>query len=150
MLRPKRRKARGASQIAELAPALLILFLLILFPLLDILYLAIAYTGGWYLNHMTSRACAMAATADWATTINQQKGAWLTSPFATFCGATVLTNTAVAGTYGGSGDPFVQVETRVQIRPFVTVPLLVALDIEGVSKPAVFRYIDKRPREETD
>ncbi|MBN9394061.1 MAG: hypothetical protein J0H83_02365 [Candidatus Melainabacteria bacterium] len=146
------RSRRGGSQVAEFAPALFILFMMVLFPLVDLMYLGMAYCGGWYLNHMTSRACSTAVQSDWTTVANQQRDAWLASPIAAFSGSTVPKNDPKAGAYAGTGDQFVEVETHVAVKPFMAldgIPFLAALNIDGLTKPAVFRYVDKRPREET-
>ncbi len=90
----QRRKARGGSQIAEFAPALLILFIVILFPMLDVMYLGMGYCCGWYLNHMTSRGCSTVppttpgvAYTYPASVVTNLNNVWLASSFQTFTGA---------------------------------------------------------------
>jgi hypothetical protein len=155
-----KRKRRG-SQIAELAPSLVILLLVVLFPMLDIMYLGIGYAGGWYLNQMTARALATTEPADWPAAASRMTTAWQGSSLANFTGATVVVNGLQStsppkgGTLVGGDkyDKYVPVETQVRINPFISlasVPFLNALSIDGLTKPVTFRYLDKRPREEFD
>jgi hypothetical protein len=160
-----RRKSNG-GQIAELAPALLILFLVILFPMVDLLYLSIGYCAGWYLNQMTAKACATTpittinpTTADYAPAAAAMKSAWEGSGLAAFTGAVVVQNDGSSVAFGSSvdretGNPmrFVQVDTQVQIKPFLSLgglPFMAALNIDGLTRPITFRYRDNRPAEET-
>ncbi|MFA7338767.1 MAG: hypothetical protein WC028_18420 [Candidatus Obscuribacterales bacterium] len=160
-----RRKSTG-GQIAELAPALLILFLVILFPMVDLLYLSIGYCAGWYLNQMTAKACATTpittttpTPADYAPAANAMKTAWEGSGLAAFTGAVVVANGAKSVNFGTvvdreTGLPmrFVQVDTQVQIKPFLSLgglPFMAAMNIDGLTRPITFRYQDNRPSEET-
>ena len=150
-----RRKANGGSQMAELAPALMILLLVILFPMIDIIYLSVGYCSGWYLNQMTTRACSISRPADWSTARDSMNTAWLNNGLAKFTGASIVKNDfkapqTLAG--GDEFDQFVEVNTQVMVNPFMSlgsVPFLSALNIDGLTKPVTFNYIDKRPMEET-
>jgi len=150
----KMRKA-GGSQIAELAPSLIILLLVILFPMIDIIYLGVGYCSGMYLNQMTTRACSTSKPSDWAAARNAMNSAWLSSSLPHFTGSSIIKNDfkapqTLAG--GDEFDQFVEVNTQVQVSPFISlasVPFLSALSIDGLTKPVVFNYIDKRPMEET-
>lgn len=154
-----RRKSTG-GQIAELAPALLILFLVILFPMIDLLYLSIGYCAGWYLNQMTAKACATVKTADYVPAANAMKTAWEGSGLAAFTGAVVVQNAGTPVNFGTAVDretgkpmQFMQVETQVQIKPFLSLgglPFMAALNIDGLTRPITFRYVDNRPMEETN
>jgi hypothetical protein len=154
-----RRKSTG-GQIAELAPALLILFIVVLFPMVDIMYLGIGYCAGWYLNQMTARACSTVKTAEYPAAEANMKAAWESSGLALFTRAGVVKNKATAINYGSTldretGNPMqlIQVETEVAITPFLSlagVPFMAAMNIDGLTRPIVFRYLDKRPLEETN
>ncbi len=154
-----RRKSTG-GQIAELAPALLILFIIILFPMLDIIYMALGYCAGWYLNHMTARACATVPPTQYVAATTSMNNAWLASSFANFTGASIASNSANLVAFGstavdretGATMKYIEVTTRVSVNPFfslASVPFLNSLNIDGLTKPIVFNYIDKRPQEET-
>lgn len=151
-----KRKQRGGAQIAELAPSLLILLLVILFPMLDIIYLGIGFCSGWYLNQMTTRALSTCPQSGWPAARDSMNTAWLGSSLCKFTGSTIVQNNfkapqTLAG--GDKFDQFVEVNTQVQVAPFMSlgsVPFLAALSIDGLTKPVVFNYIDKRPMEEID
>jgi hypothetical protein len=61
-------RTKTGSQIAELPPALLILFIAVFFPLLNLLYIFIAYCAGWYLNASEMRQVACQAPIGLTTT----------------------------------------------------------------------------------
>ncbi|MBK9620446.1 MAG: hypothetical protein IPP57_26415 [Candidatus Obscuribacter sp.] len=81
--------------------------------------------------------------------------AWLNNGLAKFTGASIVKNDfkapqTLAG--GDEFDQFVEVNTQVMVNPFMSlgsVPFLSALNIDGLTKPVTFNYIDKRPMEET-
>jgi hypothetical protein len=67
--------------------------------------------------------------------------------------ASVPQNKPTMLAYGSTGDPYVEVDTQVQVMPLVnlsSVPFLNSVGVDGVTKPITFQYIDKRPVEETD
>jgi hypothetical protein len=55
----KKRSTKGGTNTVELAPALFILIIVILIPIMDMLFLIMSYTAGWYLNHLCTRECAV-------------------------------------------------------------------------------------------
>lgn len=159
-MKARRRRKSTGGQIAELAPALLLLFIVILFPMLDIMYLGLGYCAGWYLNQMTARACATVAPAEYTTACTNMNNSWSGSSFANFTGASVIKNKADPVDFKGTavdretGESmkFVLVNTQVQVNPFfslASVPFLNTLNIDGLTRPITFNYIDKRPQEET-
>jgi hypothetical protein len=109
------RKASG-GQIAELGPALFIICILILIPVMDLVYMCGAYASGWYLNQLEAREVAstlpdvsgnplgsnpppgnwppgtnVTASVNGATTqpyidINTKLTVWANSGIALFCG----------------------------------------------------------------
>jgi len=153
-----RRKAKGGSQIAELAPALLILFIVILFPMLDVMYLGLGYCCGWYLNHMTSRGCVTVAPSAYGAACTQMNNQWSASSLSGFTGANIVANSATQQ-MSAVNDPvtnkptsYVLVTTQVRVNPFFTLgsmPLINNLNIDGLTRPVVFTYSDRRPVEET-
>jgi hypothetical protein len=163
----QKRTARGGSQIAELAPALLILFIVVLFPMLDVMYLGMGYCAGWYLNHITSRGCSTVAPPSKTApsfyppaTVANLNNAWLASSFQSFTGASIVSNTAETQ-LTGVPDPssnnnnlttmVVVAKTQVRIQPFFTLPsmpLMSSLQIDGLTRPITFQYVDRTPLEE--
>jgi hypothetical protein len=55
--RTKIRKNYG-GQIAEFGPAIFILLVVIVFPMVDLVYLGAAWASGWYLNQIEAREVA--------------------------------------------------------------------------------------------
>ena len=123
--------------------------------MLDIIYLGIGYCSGWWLNQMTTRACATVPPTGWTGARDNMNTAWSSSSLAQFTGATIVANNfkppqTLAG--GDEFDQFVEVNTQVKVNPLVSlasVPFLSALSIDGLTKPVTFNYNDKRPMEET-
>ncbi len=63
------RKCKG-SAIAEFGPALFIILIMFLFPIMDMLYLAAAYASGWYENHLCVHEVACHDPTDASTIYN--------------------------------------------------------------------------------
>ncbi|MGD9684903.1 MAG: hypothetical protein AB7W16_27365 [Candidatus Obscuribacterales bacterium] len=137
------RRNREGNQIAELAPALLIIFVLFLFPMMVIIYMGLGFGCGWYLNHMCTRAAALVEEAAMPTALASQEAAWMSSGLASFTGASVVSNNAVR--LNTDADPemdIVRVTTVVQLQPFVSIPFIPL-------QPLPVTYNGERPVEET-
>lgn len=136
------RRNRKGNQISELAPALFIILVVILFPMVILLYMGIGYACGWYLNHMSTRAAAIVRPADMQSAIDSQRDAWLATGLASFTRASVLSNTAQR--LNVDPDPeldIVRVTTNIQIEPLVMVPFIPI-------QPIPFQFVSERPIEE--
>jgi hypothetical protein len=55
----KKRSCKGGTNLVEIGPALFILIVVIMIPVIDMLALALAYASGYYLNHLVTRECAV-------------------------------------------------------------------------------------------
>jgi len=163
---------KKGNQIAEFGPAIFILIIAILVPMLVLIYVGFGFCCGWYLNFMSVRACAVASKANIQNALNAQHTAWMASGLPQFAGATMLANggppNGVApdaqgrpirysvdtdldlsiGPNGGPRQPvelddFVCVVTRVRITPLLQIPMVPI-------NPWEFTYRSERPIEETD
>ncbi|MBK9142936.1 MAG: hypothetical protein IPM23_10605 [Candidatus Melainabacteria bacterium] len=137
------RRNREGNQIAELAPALLIIFVLFLFPMMVIIYMGLGFGCGWYLNHMCTRAAALVEEAAMPAALASQEAAWMSSGLAAFTGASVVSNNAAR--INTDADPemdIVRVTTVVQLQPFVSIPFIPL-------QPLPVTYNGERPVEET-
>lgn len=69
----KRKKTRfcQGSAITETGPAIFILFIMILFPLIDLMYMALAYSIVWYLNHLEVRELAVRVPTETAQVLTE-------------------------------------------------------------------------------
>lgn len=157
-----RRKRRfrsqfGGGQIAELGPALWIILIMVFFPMLDLMYMGMAFGSGWFLNHMVTRAvCCTDPTNGGAVTgaVTAATGAWQGSYLAQFIGVVgtptstvVFQNDPVKGTPNG----FCLVTTQVTCKPFMDmrgVPVINSMNIPGCTANATFVFADRRPQEE--
>ncbi len=54
----RKSKRRAGSAIAELPPALIMIFFILFFPMIDLMYMALAFGVGWYLNTIELREVA--------------------------------------------------------------------------------------------
>ena len=87
MMYPKRRGQKGS--IAEFGPALILILIVFLFPMIDLIYLGIAYAAGWYCNHLVIREVACHNPCDAAamgTCITTATNAWGASGLSNFIG----------------------------------------------------------------
>jgi hypothetical protein len=150
------RPSRGGSQIAELAPALLILFIVILFPMLDVMYLGLGYCCGWYLNHMSVRACATVEPTllSYQAACDAMTAQWSASSLSNFTGATVVQNkpdnpVPPTGKAENQTNALATVRTQVKVNPFFTVPMMSSIQVDGVTRPIIFKYTDSVPMQES-
>lgn len=150
------RNKKGGSGTVELAPALVIIFIVILFPMLDLLYLSLAYASGWYCNHLVVRevACRVPDTnttnpgsAAWDAT-----KAWADTGLAKFIGANVnsvqntVSYTMPPNPTPTDGPVSCTVATQVTVQPFLPIPFF--MQVEGLNKPVIFSFSAERPQEE--
>lgn len=164
-----RRNNKG-NQLAEFGPAVIILVLAIIVPVVVMLYIGIGYACGWYLNFLSVRACAAVPEARLQYTLDVQQAFWTNSHFPAFACARVVRNSGPDGTVASiresidddrdtalvdpsnpqSGvrqaedlDDIVRVETVIEITPIVQLPFLPL-------SPWRFTYYSERPIEEYD
>lgn len=149
------RKARGGTNTVELAPMLFVLICVILIPMLDFLYLALAYADCWLANHLAVReACCTAdppqpplnrsrqQAADGATT------AWQGFGLGKFVKASGISNTIADGPDedGDTKPDSITVSTNITIQPFLHIPFLTS--VAGINAPITYRFAASRPVEE--
>jgi hypothetical protein len=145
------RNKKGGSGTVELAPALLVIFVVILIPMLDLLYLGLAYAAGWYCNHLVVRevACRNPIT-DSVIAAQSATDAWAGTGLAKFIGATTATNVIVFNPVNpptpAAPPVSVTVTTTVVVKPFLPIPFF--MNVEGLNVPVSFTYSAERPQEE--
>lgn len=153
----KRRSQTGAGQIAELGPAIWIILVMVLFPMMDLIYMGMAYGSGWFLNHMVTRAVVTADPTDAAkvsTAVNGATAGWQGSYLAQFIGVVGTPTNTVAFIPGPGPIPpadFAKVTTTVTCKPFMDmrgIPIINAFSIPGCTTNATFVFCDIRPQEE--
>ncbi len=146
--RARGRKSSG-HEFAEFAPALFILLVCIVPPMLDLLYLGIAYASGWYLNHLQTREVACAPPALSSDALARARIAWEDSTLAKFVkGREAGSNVSARDVNPDDSfpDDTVIVTTNVLIQPFLQIPFLGS--IPGIGAPITFTFVSERTREE--
>jgi len=141
--RSKRRNERGQA-IAETGPAIFILFIVILFPLIDMLYMGFAYAVVWYMNYLEVRELAVRVPAETTQAISDVDSYYLTTSFGKFVG---LSPNSIQHQTARSGDPtIVSCTTTAQVRPFLTLPFLIP--VAGINQSVTFSVTSTRLQEE--
>ncbi len=141
------RNKKGGNGTVELAPALLVIFVVILIPMLDLLYLGLAYAAGWYCNHLVVREVACRRPAEAGAAATTATAAWAASGLASFIGANAGSVTNTPAFNPGLVNPVsVTVTTSVVVRPFLPIPMF--MQIQGMNAPVTFTYAAERPQEE--
>ncbi len=149
------RNKRGGSGTVELAPALVVIFIVILVPMLDLLYLGLAYASGWYCNHLVVREVACRDPNSSTAAANAATTAWAATGLAKFIGAgtgavtnnvTFLLNSVPTVPTPGNPPTSCSVATLVTVQPFLPIPFF--MQVEGLNKPVIFSYAAERPQEE--
>ncbi len=136
------------SAISETAPALFILLIMILFPLIDLMYMGLAYSIVWYLNHLEVRELAVREPAETAQVLTEVDNQFLGVGMAKFIGIQPgeikhpLPNQAVR-----AGNPeTVTCTTTAVVRPFLSLPFI--MPVAGINQPVVFTVTSNRLQEE--
>jgi hypothetical protein len=152
------RNKKGGSGTVELAPALVVIFIVILIPMLDLLYLGLAYAAGWYCNHLVVREVACrdpVVTPPPAnspgTAAGDATAAWAATGLAKFIGAgagAVVNNISFTPnpTNPAAGPVSCTVGTVITVQPFLPIPFF--MKVQGMNQPVAFAYSAERPQEE--
>lgn len=145
----RHRNCRG-SAITEMGPALLILFIVTLFPMINLVYLAAGYAGAWYLNHMETRELAVRNPAQATTVLSEVDKQFTDSGLGKFIKLVPEKIQHSGPNYEPSGTQpeFVILTTGVEIPPFFAVGLPGLDKIPGVGAPISFTATGRRPQEE--
>ena len=148
-----RRNKRG-QVISETGPALFVLFVMILFPLLDLLYMGLAFGIVWYLNYLEVRELAVRIPEETAQVIQEVDGNYVTTGLGRFVGLSTASITHPI-TGQASRDPvapppeepqYVTCTTQAQVNPFLNLPFVIP--VAGINAPVVFTVTSTRLQEE--
>lgn len=143
-MRSKRRQ-RG-SAIAETGPAMFLFFILIFFPLMDLIGLAAIYCCGWYANFMCVRELSVRKKVDEASVKNEVNTEFMATGIANFIGIRNI-NHSVVYTDSVNGQPgVVSCTTSITGKPFLTVPIP-GVTVPGLNSDITFTTATERPRE---
>lgn len=147
-----RLKRERGQQIAEFGPALFLLVVVFFFPLVDAIYLGLAYGTGWYLNQLETRAVTVNNPPDATAAAGSQKDNILSSGIAQFVGLQEVSCTVKQ--IANAADPAV-VETSVvtsvvTAKPLITIqlPFAPSIQVPGLGGPVTFTYTTSQLQEE--
>lgn len=144
-------RAQRGAMIAELGPALLILFFFLFFPLVDLLSLGMSYTSALALNELQVREAAFQPSSEAKKPGGQVRKTipdqWTKSGLGRFVNLQQNPRTSVSyrlGESSGNGlrDKYVKVVTTILVNPFLNVPLLPG--IPGISQSVEFTICSER------
>lgn len=153
----KRHRGRKGSAITEFGPALFFLFVLVFFPLIDVLYLACGYGFAWYLHSYEIRELSVRppVAGNATTVLGQVDDDFLKSSpgLAKFLGiessnkATTITHAAPVYTPEAAGvRGEVRLTTNILVKPFLYIPFFP--NVPGVSASMPFTFTSSKPQEE--
>lgn len=144
---PVARRSFG-SAISETGPALFILLILILFPLIDLMYMAVAYSIVFYLNHLEVRELAVRVPSETIQVLQDVDSNYVTTGFGKFVGLTQARIThPLPGKATRAGDPeMVTCTTQAEVDPFLNLPFI--MPVAGINSPATFSVSSSRIQEE--
>lgn len=147
----KFQRAESGSAIVELAPALFILFLLLFFPLIDLMTMGVEYASCYTLNDLQLREAAnlpKSQAQDPAGIVKDRiPSEWRHSGLGAFVNVIGNPNTSISYLDGetdatGTQDKYVVVTTSVTAHPFVTLPFVIP--VPGLSAPMTFTISTRR------
>lgn len=144
-LNTKSKRQNGGSAITETAPAIFILFIMILFPLIDLMYMAFAYSIIWYLNHLEVRELAVREPAETTQALTEIDTQFLGVGMAKFVG--LVPGQIQHPKIVRSGNPeTVSLTTQARVMPFLSLPFI--MPVAGINQPVVFTVTSNRLQEE--
>jgi hypothetical protein len=151
------RKPRGGA-IAETGPALLLLLVLVMFPLMDVLYMACAFGFSWFLHSAEIRELSVRAPkpAEAAANLTKVDTDFCNNSagIAKFLGidastmGTKIQHPTVTFDPPSAVDPNGQVRltTSVVIRPWLMIPFF--MSVPGLNADMTFKFDSIKPQEE--
>ncbi len=148
---PKRRfRNRAGQSVAETGPALIVLFLMVLFPFIDLLYMGLAYGIVWYLNYLEVRELAVRVETETDLVLMEIDRTYVATGFGKFVGLT-LANVlhplpGQATRVGAPPNRVVTCSTQATVNPFLSVPFF--FPVAGLNQPVIFNVTSTRLQEE--
>jgi len=144
-LNTKSKRQKGGSAITETAPAIFILFIMILFPLIDLMYMGFAYSIIWYLNHLEVRELAVRVPTETAAALNEIDTQFLGVGMAKFVGLTPAQVQHPSTVRAGTPETVTHT-TRATVQPFLSLPFI--MPVAGINQPVIFTVTSNRLQEE--
>lgn len=152
----KRRNSKGSAML-EAGPALFILFIFLLYPLINLLGLGFSYYSVYTLNDIQTREASLLrrseAMSEGGIILKQIPDAWKNQGLGRFANVlegpeTVITYTDGTADNNGVLDKVVHINTRIICRPCISVPWFAV--IPGLGAPVTFGMTSSRVLENPD
>ena len=142
------KRIANGSAITETAPALFLLLLVILFPLIDLLYMGLAFGLVWYLNHLEVRELAVRVPTETTQILTDIDALYTSTGFGKFIGLTParIQHPLSGGAVYGGTPLTVTCTTVATINPFLNIPFVIP--VSGLNQPATFTVTSTRLQEE--
>ncbi|MBX9666824.1 MAG: hypothetical protein K2X93_04360 [Candidatus Obscuribacterales bacterium] len=140
-----RRNSQG-SAITETGPALFLLLIIILFPLLDLMYMGLAFGIVWYLNHLEVRELALRVPSESTQVLTDIDRLFVNQGLGRFVGMTTGSITHPGGARRAGAPVMVTCQTNVTVLPFMSIPFLIP--VSGINQPVNFVVTSTRLQEE--
>lgn len=142
----ERTRRRSGTMMTETGPALFILFIVIFFPMLDLMGLACSYGMCWYLNYSISNEIARSRKAEGPEIVSRSVTALTQSGFGQFLGIKSGSVNIPAPVYNDTANPpTVVVTTSMAVKPFITVPWF--RPVPGLNAPITYTVTSQLTRE---
>jgi hypothetical protein len=163
-------KNNAGTQIVEFGPALVLIIVFGLLPILDLIFMGLAFSAGWYLNQAEGREAAnnmppstglkppqtyrksLGQIAVNFPAVDTLETAFLNNALFKFVGANetecALTESNTDGSFGGWGVTLVEVSSTVETRPLAPGVLKGIASIPGLNSPAVFTFYTRARQED--
>ena len=141
----------AGTSIAELGPVLFVLFVMILFPLIDLMAIGVTYSSGCVLNSLQVREAALLTASivqDPTGPVKQRiPDNWVTSGLGRFASLESSPLTTISYRDGvadanGIMDRFVVVTTALKVRPFLAIPFFPG--VPGLGATVAFTITSER------
>lgn len=145
----KRRRQNGQA-ITETGPALFLLLVCMLFPLIDLLYLSAGWGMAFVLHRSEIREVAIHKPSDWMSAMNKADTEFTNGALSKFLKIERKAISDPAPTFGpDTANPEqVMVTTRAAIKPFLYLPFVFLGNIPGLTAPLDVQFTSVRLQEE--
>lgn len=137
---------RKGSAMAELGPALFLLFIFFFFPMLDLVALTTSYCCLFTLNDIQTREASMMtrlqAQSPEGIVVKAIPEQWVNNGIGRFVGVNKAPKTEVSYRSGGVADKHVFVATTATVTPLLTIPFFPG--VPGLGAPIDFTCSSQR------
>jgi hypothetical protein len=142
-----KRNTRGGA-IAETGPALLMLLIFILFPVMDILYMVAGWGMSWVLHRAEIREISVHKPIEWATAKAKADNEFYNGPIANFLQLQPTAGPDPVFTPDQANPTDVTVTTNASIKPLLFVSLPGLPNTPGLNARIEVKFTSTRPQEE--